>query len=299
MALLEKLGFIEQPHTSAGRVPSYLGYRLYIEKLMVQKPLTQEEKELIDSFLLQKNLTAEAVVGSAAEALAELTGYATINMSAMPQFSVITRVEVVPAGRRLYALLIITSVGEVKNKICRVEFDLNYEQLDFFAKFINKNLYGIKTQNLNPAFIQNLAVALGSYMMSLSPLLYAVYELSGEFLHRDVGIKGETNLLTYKDFDASEIIKFISSKNELANLLNSAFDGINIIFGKENDNFAITNSSLILSQYSMGNANVGSLGVIGPIRLDYAKIIPYIEYFSNGISNALSQMIEQDDEKGD
>lgn len=294
MAALEKLGLLEQPHTSAGRVPSYLGYRIYIDKLMRPKPLSGEEKALIDDMLGQNGVTANAVVDNAVNALANLTGCAAVTASGIPEFSVITRVEVVPAGRRLYALLIITSGGEIKNKICRVEFDLTYEQLDFFAKFINENLHGLRLQSLNPAYIQNLAVALGSYMLSLSPLLYAVYELTGEIQHKDVDIKGEENLLSYRDVDAKEVVRFMSSKNKLATILNSAFDGIHVIFGKEDQSFAITNSSLILSQYSIGNKNAGALGLIGPIRLDYAKMIPYIQYVSDEMTKRLSQVISEE-----
>ncbi len=294
MAALEKLGLLEQPHTSAGRVPSYLGYRVYIDKLMRPKPLSDEEKGLIDSLLCQNDVTANAVVENAVDALANLTGCAAVTSSGIPQFSVITRVEVVPAGRRLYALLIITSAGEIKNKICRVEFDLTYEQLDFFARFINDNLHGLRLETLNPAYIQSLAVALGSYMLSLSPLLYAVYELTGEIRHQDVDIKGEANLLSYRDVDAKEVVQFMSSKNQLATLLNSAFDGIHVIFGKENQSFAITNSSLILSQYNIGRQNAGSLGLIGPIRLDYAKMIPYIQYITDEMTKRLSQVISED-----
>lgn len=292
MAALERLGFLEQPHTSAGRVPSYLGYRLYIEQLMQPQPLSKKEKALIDDLLCQKGVTANAVINNAVDVLANLTGCTTVAATHCPQFSVITRVEVIPAGARLYALLIITSSGDIKNKVCRLEFDLSHEQLNFFEQFINQNLHGINVEMLNPAYIQNLAVALGSYMMSLSPLLYAVYELSGELSKNSVDIKGETNLLSYADVDATEVVRFISSKNQLASLLNDAFDGINVIFGKENDTFAITNSSMILSQYNIGNENAGSIGVIGPIRLDYAKMIPYIEYFSDSVTRLLSEVVD-------
>ena len=140
MAALEKLGLLEQPHTSAGRIPTYLGYRLYIERLMHPHVLSAKEKREIDEQLTQNGITAENVVDNAVQVLSDLTQLTVVNSNNMPHFSVITRVEVIPAGRRLYALLIITSTGAIKNKICRLEFDLTNEQLGFFAEFVNKNL---------------------------------------------------------------------------------------------------------------------------------------------------------------
>ena len=137
MSALEKMGFLEQPHTSAGRVPTYLGYRLYIEKLMHPQLLTDEQKTQIDQML--QGTTAQSILENAVEVLSDATQLAVINANNLLHFSVITKVEVIPAGRKLYALLMITSTGSIKNKICRLEFDLNHEQIQYFADFINKN----------------------------------------------------------------------------------------------------------------------------------------------------------------
>ena len=290
MAALEKLGLIEQPHTSAGRIPSYLGYRYYIEHLMDPKPLSQKEKKLIDSLLADKQCSTNMMVENAADALAALTGCAALTSVEAPEFSVISKVQVLPAGYHLYALLIITSGGEIKNKICRLEFDLSDEMLEFFENFINDNLHGINAKNLNPAYLQKLALALGSYTISLTPLLYALYELSGELVAKNVNLKGEANLLSFNDVDAAEIVKFLSAKNNLTSLLDGAFSGVNVVFGREDENFAISNGSMIVSQYSIGADKGGYLGLVGPIRLDYAKLIPYVEYFSEKITGLLTEI---------
>lgn len=289
MAALEKAGFLEQPHTSAGRVPTYLGYRLYIEKLMQPKSLTAKEKALIDSMLDNREGTASAVIEKALDALVELTGYATVNTIYSPAFTVISRVEVIPTGRRLYALLLITSAGEIKNKICRVEVDLTHEQIDFFIKVINDSLQGQSAVDLSPAVLQNVAVALGGYMMSLSPLLYAVYEISEEMRETNIKMHGEERILAYMDADPKEIATFFSRKEALIKMLDHALDGIHVIFGKENNSFTISNSSIIVSNY-----HDGAFGVIGPIRLDYRKIIPYIQYFSDSVNKMLNELREED-----
>ncbi|MEG0570762.1 MAG: heat-inducible transcriptional repressor HrcA [Oscillospiraceae bacterium] len=299
MVLLEKLGYLEQPHTSAGRVPTHLGYRYYINNLMTPKQLTTKEKTLIDTLLLQNDITADSVVENAVNVLADLTKMTVITSSKIPIFSMITRVEVIPAGRRLYALLIITSTGTIKNKICRLEFDLTYEQLNFFEKFINDTLTGVNIDSLNPAMLQNIAVALGSYMISLSPLLHEVYKLTEEINKTTINFTGEQNLLSQKSFHANEVVDLLNHKNELEGLLSTALDGISIVFGNENDSFAISNSSMIMSPYSIGSQKGGSFGLIGPARIDYAKVIPYVEYFSKSVTKILSGIVLKNDDDND
>ncbi len=292
MAALEQQGFLEQPHTSAGRIPSFKGYRLYIDRLMSPQPLTKNERAMIDD-IFDDELAQGAVISQASKALAELTRCTSVVTDASPQFSVITKVEVIPTGNRLYMLLLITSGGNVKNKICRLQFDLNSSHLDFFKNFVNDNLQGVKVENLSPARIQTLATALGSYVLALSPLLYAVYEMSAELRSTSVDLEGATRLLACDELDPREIMRFIESKNELASLLNESFSGIHVLFGKEKDTFVISNSSLIMGSYSKNHEKAGSMGIIGPIRINYAKIIPYIEYLTDRVSTLLTKQEEE------
>ncbi len=289
MATLEQLGYLEQPHTSAGRVPTFSGYRLYIDKIMSPSALSEEEMERLDKMLEQSGaVTEDLLIQSAASALAELTKCAVVASDFSPKFSVISKVEVIPTGKRLYVILLITSNGSIKNKACRLEFDLTHEQLEFFTNFITESLQGVSVSDLSDEMLSKLTEALGTYMMTLSPLINGVYELSQDLLHKELTIKGERNLLSCNELDKMEIVKFMDSSSELEELLNDSFSGINVIFSEERDKFVIGNSSMIVSTYQKGNKTAGSFGIIGPVRIDYAKIIPYIEYFTNKISNLIS-----------
>lgn len=289
MAVLEQLGYLEQPHTSAGRVPTFSGYRLYIEKLMHAQPLDEEEQRRLDDMLSSSVPTEEALMQTASKALAELTQCASVVANISPQFSVITKVEVIPTGKRLYVLLLITSSGNIKNKVCRLEFDLSDEQLQFFTSYMQENLQGVQLENLSEEMMQDLMVAMGTYMMTLSPLMQAVCDLSKDLMEKEVVVSGEKNLLSCKEFDQNEIIRFLEHKNEVTHLLDESFSGIQVMFGEENKEFVIGNSSMIVSKFQKGDRTAGSLGIIGPMRLDYAKIIPYIEYLSQKISDIISQ----------
>lgn len=287
MAALEQEGYLDHPHTSAGRVPTFKGFRFYIDNLMAPEPLQPEKITQIDR-LLSGGTSDEAIIESASTALAEITKCATFSTNHVSKFSVITKVDVIPTGRRMYVLLLITSNGSIKNRVCRMEYDMTDEQMENFTEFLNEHLRGVNLDTMSEEYIMELSAALGSYMMSLSPLLHAVYELSEEMLRESIEVKGETNLLTCGEFPMEDVMKFLSQKNELSGLLDSALSGINIRFGAESGTFAISNSTLVSASYYKDGKPAGTLGVIGPMRLDYRKVIPYIEYLSNKITHMLS-----------
>ncbi len=296
MAALEQEGYLDHPHTSAGRVPTYKGYRFYIDNLMDPVPLDQNDIDRLDGILEEAVHDSsvppeEALIQSASAALADITKCATFSTNHVSQFSVITKVDVIPTGRRMYVLLMITSSGAIKNRVCRMQFDLTNEQMEFFTNFISKNLQGVNLAEMTDEYINKLTEALGAYMITLSPLLDAVCELSNDLMQENVDVQGKSNLLECQEFPVVDVMKFLENKNELSALLDSTFSGINIRFGGEGstDTVAISNSSFVSGTYYKDGVPAGTLGVIGPMRLDYRKVIPYIEYFSNKITRLLSE----------
>lgn len=294
MAALEQLGYLEQPHTSAGRVPTFLGYRLYIDELMTLPELSDDEKMRLDEMLGGNDTPEELLVQNAAAALTELTQCAAVVSNAVPRFSVISKVEVIPTGKRLYVILLITSNGSIKNKACRLEFDLSHEQLDFFTHYIEKNLHGVAIDSLSDETFDKMVAAMSAYMVALSPLVKGICELSEDLRHEELTVSGSEKLLSCSELDKMEVVRFIEHKNQLTDLLDDTFSGIQVKFGSENDSFAIGNSSMIVSKYRKGGKDAGSLGVIGPMRVDYRKIIPYVEYLTQKITDIISD----DDDAG-
>ncbi|MBR2913771.1 MAG: heat-inducible transcription repressor HrcA [Oscillospiraceae bacterium] len=297
MAMLEQLGYLEQPHTSAGRVPTINGYRLYIDKLMTPPSLSGEERERLDDMLeSQGPMTEELLIQNATTALAELTQCAAVVSDFSPKFSIISKVEVIPTGKRMYVILLITSGGSIKNKACRLEIDLTTEQLKMFSKYLAENLEGVSVGDLSEEMMDRITAAMGAYMMTMAPLVQGICELSRDLRQHALMFSGEKNLFSYEDLDKMEVVRFIEHKDELRELLDDSFSGIRVLFGESDDSFVIGNSSMIVSKYRKGERNVGSLGVIGPMRLDYAKVIPYLEYFSQKITDLISQEDEDDEE---
>ena len=235
MAELEKQGYLEQPHTSAGRIPTYKGYRLYVDQLMEQNQLTANEKKMLDSMIPQEYVTEEDLVNKASMALADLTKCAAVVANATPKFSLISKVEVIPTGKRMYVILMITSNGSIKNKVCRLEFDLSQDQLEFFDNFVKENLNGVPIDSLSDAYLEKLTEAMGTYMMTLSPLVSEIMKMTKEM--SSVSIKGQSNLLTCKDFNQNEIISFLDNQKELKGFIDETFSGLHVMFSPERDGF--------------------------------------------------------------
>ena len=306
MAVLEQLGLLEQPHTSAGRVPTFQGYKLYIEKCMHGTGLSDDERERLDGMFSDENaLTEDVLIQSATTALAEITKCAAVAVNAMPQFSVISKVEVIPTGKRLYVILLITSAGSIKNKACRLEFDLNEEQLSFVTAFLTEHLHGVSLSDLSPELFDKLVTAMGAYMATLSPLVQGLYELSRDMMRQELTVHGTRNLLTCQALETQDIVEFMEHQDVIVPLLNDTFSGIHVMFSDEEKNgtaenptFVIGNSSMIVGRYRKDGRDAGGLGIIGPMRLNYAKVIPYLEYFTQKISDLISEKKEDDSNGG-
>ena len=231
MAALEQLGYLEQPHTSAGRVPTFMGYRLYIDELMTLPELSDDEKSRLDEMLGGEDTPEELLVQNAAAVLTEITQCAAVITNSAPRFSVISKVEVIPTGKRLYVILLITSNGSIKNKACRLEFDLNHEQLDFFTHYIEENLNGVSVDELSEEMFDKMVAALSTYMVSLSPLVKGLCELSEDLRQQELMVSGSEKLLSCDELDKMEVVRFIEHKNGLTEILEDAFSGIQVKFG--------------------------------------------------------------------
>ena len=132
-------------------------------------------------------------------------------------------------------------------------------------------------------------------MVTLAPLLQGVCELAEGFRDNEIKVAGEKNLLARQDINTTQLMRFFENKNEVVkNMLDDSFGDLQVLFG-EDGGFIIENSSMIVSKIKKGGKTAGSLGVIGPMRLDYAKIIPYIEYLTDRITNLISEDDDEDD----
>ena len=285
MVELIELGYLIQPHTSAGRQPSNKGYRLYINSLMKHYDLTDQDKNYINSLLPVYTDDADEYITHVGEALAELTKCAAITTSSVDAETTLLKVDVIKMGSSTFLIIVLTSSGMMKNRICRNDFNLSDSQIDLFTSVINKAVCGKKLFEITPALTQTIATALGTEILYLSQLVNCFLLTVQDFVNTKLKYEGESNLLFHRDFSNSNLIRlinFLGKKESLLSLLFRESKKTQVLIGEETNEPALSEASIISVNYN-GTNIVGKIAVIGPTRMDYSHIIPSIEYFASAI----------------
>lgn len=298
MADLAERGVLEQPHTSAGRVPSPLGYRIYINQLMGKPVLPEKEKNWIDAMLAEADSAPEKILEDASQALATATRFAAMMTTPSGEDAVVRSVQLVPAGRRTALVVLLTSSGVMKNRLCRCDFDLTPELLRVISRLLGDKISGRPLADISLAYIQTLAAGLGSLTFMVSPVLMAIYEAVKEASASEVCLEGQANLLIHPEFDGSRvrrIIEFLNHRAEVAALLNRNRGGVHIMIGPENGRPELADSSLVVAKYAINGKEAGAIGIIGPTRMNYAHVVASLEYLAGSVGRLLTELLQSDE----
>jgi heat-inducible transcriptional repressor len=289
MAELEELGYLEQPHTSAGRIPTQFGYRMYVDHLMGSYSLTSEERGAFDN-MLRLGGDIESTLEKAGDVLAQVTGCAAVSTTPDDKAAAIRRIQIIPAGARSILLVILTTSGIIKSCLCRISEDLTADMVGFFSRFVDDRFCGITIDRVTPGFVNGIKGELYEYTYALSPIV----DIIAEELHSassGVFVGGATNLLAHREFDSEKIVKimkFLESRDELLQVIGGV-NGVSVSIGAENGRTFMKNSALIAAPYAFKGKICGAVGIIGPSRINYAKMMSSIEYFSTVLSRLINE----------
>lgn len=297
MADLSDLGLLEQPHTSAGRVPSQKAYRLYIDRLMKRQPISRKEQLYLDGFLADGAYDPERLLDNASQTLAGLTRFAAVSTTPSGSLADIRAVQFVQTSRRTAMVILLTSAGTMKNRIFRCDFDLSPEILRVFFRLMNERLAGKPVASVTPAFIQTMAVSFGEMTMLMSAPLMAVLEVAQDSMEADVCLNGQMNLLFYPEFEGGgvrRVMDFLDRPQELSRLLLEQEGGVHVMIGSEIGRPELSDSSIVVGRYSIGGQDAGAIGVIGPTRMNYPKLVSSVEYLAGSVSRMLTELLKED-----
>lgn len=296
MAELASMGLLEQPHTSAGRIPSHTGYRYYIDNLMGTRELDAESRRKIENAIGNAG-DPEHLLSKAGEVLADLTNCATLSTTPAGEGTKIRRIEVVPVGTRTAMLVLLTSTGILKSRICRSDFPITVPMLEHFYNLTSSRLVGKPLSEINITTMQTLAASVGAEAFAMLPFLANIADLARDAAQTDIRLEGQSNLLGYRELEenAYELMEFLRKGEPLGALLSTNREDVHVLIGKENKYRQLENSSLILARYNVGGEESGTIGVIGPTRLDYAKLIPSVRYLTDLVGRLLTQSIHDEE----
>jgi len=295
LAELAEMGYLLQPHTSAGRVPTGRAYRLYIDKLMRKQRLSDDDKRRIDAMLPKTGDSPDSALATVAQSLADWTAMAAIASVTPDGGDRVRRVDLIPLGTHTALVVLLTTDGAVRSRLCRCDVPLSSALLELFGNVTAELVCGEPVASLGPAKLQTVATALGEHVLALSSPLFALFEVARNVGESQLQLAGESNLLRQFDVSgggAGDLLSLLAHARTMVPDIRRAGPRLAAVIGDENPDEALRIASLIFAKYRLGGRVVGAIGVIGPLRMDYEHIIPAIEYFAQKLSEYLSRFLD-------
>ena len=293
MADLEEMGFVASPHTSAGRVPTPRGYRVFVDTLLTVQPIDATALESKMYQRLQTN-SPQRIIANAAQVLSSLSQFAGVVLTPRHE-SVFQQIEFLRLSEKRILLVIVAPAGEVQNRLLLTDVDYTPSQLVQAANYINQHYGGLSFDDVRI----RLQGELRQLRDDMTRLMQAAVEAGSDAMtdHTDdVVISGERNLLSVSDLSSNmtslrKLFDMFEQKTSLMQLLNfsSNATGVQIFIGGESDLVPLDEMSVVTAPYEVHGKIVGTLGVIGPTRMAYERVIPIVDITAKLLSNALSQ----------
>jgi len=293
MSDLEEMGYLYQPHTSAGRIPTEKGLRLYLESLMESRKLEKEEQELIRRAYQDTAGSTEDILKRTSHLLSELCSQVGVVLFPKLENIRVKRIEFVRLHECYILMILIAESGIVHHKLIRTEEDLSQEELDKYSRYLNdilkeSTLGEVKAKILEE--MQHDKMVFDHIYARVMKLLGELLSQAGE-LEANVYIEGQANLLNNPEFSdvdrLRQIIKTFEDKSRIVKLLDMAIgskEGVHVILGPESQFQEFREIGVVSSPYRCGDFVLGAIGVIGPLRMNYPRIVPIVEFTAQVVS---------------
>ncbi len=302
MADLEEMGYLEQPHTSAGRIPSDKGYRLYVDSLMNDYELTVNDLTALGGVLEWRLGQIDKIIKRASVILSELTNYTAVLTTPEMKRGAIKTVELVPVDSSSALIILVTNEGVMKHKRVLLPAGVDNEFVHSFSSLLREKLSGLTLDEISAAKISEIRRGMQSHFELLFPVLDFIADVIDDVkAETEVFTSGATNILSYPEFSdvrlAKEFLEFLDDKNAVADMLQTKDSGdaqksggITVRIGKENSLDIMQKSSVITANYYVGDRVMGKLGIIGPTRMDYPRTIAKIKKISAMLNRLLYEL---------
>ncbi len=297
MADLIDMGLLEQPHTSAGRVPSQQGYREYINNVMEPHELSADLKMYFDAALSKAAFDREKFLSSAVSALADATKFAAVATTPSGRRAKITAVQFVQISRRTAMLILMSSAGTMKTKVFHCEFDLTAEIMRIFFRVFNERVTGRNVADITPPFIQTLAVSFGELTMLMSSALMALLETARETMRSEVITSGRMNLLLYPEYAQGSVRRIAETMDDselMAELLPGRPGKVSILLGTETGRPEFRESAILTTRYSINGQDAGGIGLVGPMRMNYPLVVSSLSYVAGYTEKMLTMLMQEE-----
>jgi len=298
MSDLEEMGFIIQPHASAGRIPSDLGYRLYVDRLMQKRELKQEEQQLLQSVVTRNISQIDYLMEETAKAISMLTNYTTLISEPVSKGAKLKQIRLLPLDSESVVLVIATDGNYIKNHVLKLSVVPEEQKLFDMGRCINNILKGCTWEDIDERVVVILKKELQEYAYILPILLSAIEKTTKGAENIQVHLSGTKNILAFPEFSdiqrAKSLFQTLEQKDVLITLLEEQKnDDMQILIGSENTLQSIKDCSVITTTYKMGDGTRGTIGILGPTRMDYSQVVSVLNSMVKNIENVLQALTDK------
>ena len=287
MAELTTLGYLEQPHTSAGRVPSAKGYRLYVNELMEHRALSREEEDKLNASLAEKLAGTDQLMARAGQMVSSFVGYPAYTVADHKTAATVRRFELIPVDANSFIAVVMLSDNRVKSQLMQLDLPVDAETLPQLSHLLNTHFVGAAPEQMNATLMSLSDQVSGQWFLLLNRVTEYACTLLEETQHQQVFTNGASQLLKFPEFrdidKAHDLMSFmVDNKEDLPVPQSDA--PMQILIGPENVNDALKESSVVIASYDIGDNMRGLVGVVGPTRMDYAAVAARLSYFAESLS---------------
>jgi heat-inducible transcriptional repressor len=296
MADLEDLGFVVSPHTSAGRIPTDKGYRLFVDSLLKLKPLQNEEIEEIERRLKSDATNGRALVQTVSQMLSSVTHMAGLVTLPNPNYTALSQIEFIGLSENRALAIMVMSNREVENRVVQLDRHYSGEELRRAANYLNEAFAGRSMPEVRSLLLRQLQEtrqSMDQIMQDAIQVAQKVFETKTEEQVEYV-IAGETNLMGFAELSnvgrLRRLFEAFNEKHDILSLLDNCLraEGIQIFIGQESGYRILDDISLVTAPYTLNNQVVGVLGIIGPTRMAYERVIPIVDVTAKLLGSALN-----------
>lgn len=294
MAALTELGFLQQRHTSGGRVPTKNSYRYYVDNLISPNPLTEFEKQHIKQVLSTNASDPERLLADATKLICETTGCTAFYSTVQDGYDCIQGVDLIPATGDKAMLVMLTVGGRIKSSVIRLNCKIDEDFRRLFYYIVREFFIGVPLKDINLSLIQSTAPVLTDRIFDMLPVLSSLAALCKEASQGTLVIEGQNKLLSQEEFGDGiyNLLSFLAEKSKLEKMLKAFAESdvkMALFLGDENPVYELRNTSMAVASFNYYDDQKATLGIIGSMRIDYSSILPRIDYITKLCSKLLKE----------
>ena len=294
LADLVNMGLLEQPHTSAGRVPSAAGYRLYVDELMMDYRLSLDETKSINTAIEEKMQQVDKMVEKVAKLVSQATNLPAISAASRQGTAWVERFEIISAGRGSFILVLVLPGDQVVNKMIKLPVNLAETDLKLLAAVLNATMTEIPLEDFSEDLMAKVMRSAGAAASLVPVILDFTTETLRKQSSTNLAVAGQSRLLglpEYRDLEKAQRVMESIDEEALSNLpaVMQGANGTKVLVGPENVADELKDSSVVMTKFDIGDGMQGMIGVVGPTRMDYAQVTARLSYFAESLSKMFAK----------